>query len=472
MSGPETNNNSSSTTNNNSPNYQSSFGKNQLPSTITSFGSVGDRDRGRDRDRDRDERERTPSSSASRNGTNGLPPGFTSISSLSPESLSSLNRKLNNPDLADYFRVAGMGGMGKSMGSGGGKPSAYSEDERGEDMSRTTRSPGSLESPRSEASMDDGKSNTPLFGMPPGSPLEVKPNDLLSFDLITRDLMKLGYDPLRLWPAMFTAQPNIHQFNPYRFMFPNFPGAAAAFQGGFPPTPNAVPPQLLNGSMHPSKLFSAASMAEGIPSPLANLPNNFTPANLHCSRGHSPNSRASPPSASSIRSRGTSIVPPSSSLTLTPPISHHGSDDPGLFPLQKLRTIIPLQEKPIDLSAKSTNNNHVDVEYHNQLFSRVNGDISDEDNMCDNDSDNDRDYNSDVEMKHVKSEYEDSDREDGVEDLSSSNNNNVSKANSIRRSSCASSRSPTASPKRASTPLDLTRGSNSNSSPPAAKIAT
>lgn len=153
MSGPETNNNSSSTTNNNnsSPNYQSSFGKNPLPSTVTSYGSGGDL---RDRDRGERERERTPSSTP-RNGLNGLPPsGFTSISSLSPESLSSLNRKLNGsgPELADYFRAAGMSGMGKPMtgvGGGGGANNTSSKgitySEEGEDMSRTTRSPGSLE---------------------------------------------------------------------------------------------------------------------------------------------------------------------------------------------------------------------------------------------------------------------------------------------------------------------------------------
>ncbi|XP_021967951.1 knirps-related protein isoform X2 [Folsomia candida] len=521
MSGPETNNNSSSTTNNNnsSPNYQSSFGKNPLPSTVTSYGSGGDL---RDRDRGERERERTPSSTP-RNGLNGLPPsGFTSISSLSPESLSSLNRKLNGsgPELADYFRAAGMSGMGKPMtgvGGGGGANNTSSKgitySEEGEDMSRTTRSPGSLESPRSDASMDDGKSSTPLFSLPPGSPLEMKPTDLLSFDLITRDLMKMGYDPLRLWPAMFSGQPNLqnlHSFNPYRFMFPNFPGAAAAaaaFPSGYPPPPNpGVPPHLLNnGAVHPSaaaaaaaaKLFSTASLVEGgIPSPLANHPNNLSVANLHQhhnhhqnhhasrSHSHSPtSSRASPPVPSSLRNSRVTlpIVPPSSSLTLTPPISHHGSDDPSsLFPLQKLRTI-PLQEKPIDLSAKSTNNNHVDVEYAGKMFPSANGDISDDDddNMCDNNnSDNERDDDSDVDMKNVKSEYEDSDHEeeDAVQDLSSSsNNNNVTKSATLRRSSsyCSSRGRSPSSPKRASTPLDLTRGSgNSNSSPPLTKVAT
>lgn len=422
----------------------------------------------RERDRDRD-RERTPSSSASRNGTNGIPSGFTSLSSLSPESLSSLNRKLASSDLADYFRAAGMGSSSMKPGSG---KSLYSEDDRGEDMSRTTRSPGSLESPRSEASGDEGKSNTPLFAMPPGSPLEVKPNDLLSFDLITRDLMKMGYDPLRLWPAMFSAQPNIHQFNPYRFIFPNFPGAAAAaFPGGFPPNPNAVPPPLLNGGLHPAKLFSAASLVEGMPSPLANLPSNLSSANLHNSQSHSPNNRASPPNHTSIRSRVTPVVPPSSSLTLTPPISHHGSDEPALFPLKKLRNV-PIQELPIDLSAKSTNNNHVDDLYSRpKKFPRLNGDISDMDDepACDNDSEN---YNSeDIEMKdEMKSDYGDSDRDDDeVEDLSNVNNNNNIMKSVSRRSSCGS-RSP--STERVGTPLDLTRSSSTNSSPPVPKIAT
>jgi hypothetical protein len=526
----ETNNNNSSISNNNSPNsYSNSLGKSQLPSTITSSFSSHERQQDDRDNREKSERERTPSSSASRsNGTsNGFPPAFSNLSRLSPESLSSLNRKLNSSDLADYFRAAGIGsslgaggggGSGSSLGGGGGdrgnKPgsgkSFYSEDERGEDMSRTTRSPGSLESPRSETSVEDGKgSSTPLFTMPPGSPLEVKPNDLLSFDLITRDLMKMGYDPLRLWPAMIGAQPNLHQFNPYRFMFPNFPGAAAAaFPGGFPPNPGAVPAPLLNGAIHPTKLFSAASLSGGdgggIPSPLGSLPGSFTAANLSTSsqQGHSPSTRASPPSHHhhhhhhhpSIRNRVTPIIPTSPSLTLTPPISHHGSDDPVSsfpIPLHKLRGVVPLQEKPIDLSAKSTNNNHVDDQFIGSVkkYPRKNGDVSDmeDDSDCGEESDHHhhREYHSDVDMKEedVKSEFGDSDKDDEeeddenrVEDLSSSSNNNnnvnsFSNKSNSRRSSCAS-RSP--STERVGTPLDLTRSSStSNPSPPTIpKIAT
>ncbi|ODM95128.1 Protein embryonic gonad [Orchesella cincta] len=126
-SASEANNNNSSTTNNNNPQGSfppNSMGKSPIPSTVTSLGSLSGNSVD-ERERDRSERERTPSSSASRNGaTNGLPPAFSSFAAgLSPESreqfLASLNRKLVNPELADYFRAAGVAGLGGLAGAGG-----------------------------------------------------------------------------------------------------------------------------------------------------------------------------------------------------------------------------------------------------------------------------------------------------------------------------------------------------------------
>ncbi|CAL8131526.1 unnamed protein product [Orchesella dallaii] len=530
-SGSEANNNNSSTTNNNNPQGSfppNSMGKSPIPSTVTSLGSLSGNSVD-ERERDRSERERTPSSSASRNGaTNGLPPAFSSFAAgLSPESreqfLASLNRKLVNPELADYFRAAGVAGLGGLAGAGafpmpGGKP-LDRDDDRGEDMSRTTttRSPGSLESPNSEASTDENKITNSLFTMPPGSPLEVKP-DLLSFDFLTRDLIKMGYDPLRLWPAMLTAAPpNLHSFNPYRFIFPGaFPGA---FPGGYPPNaaaPSVPSPSLLNGAIHPSKLLSAASgIPEGLASPLANLPNNLSAGGVGGSStslnsGHhstTPTSNHGSPNHS-IRNRVTPVVPPSSSLTLTPPISHHSSEEPVVgLPVQKFRNI-PTQDKPMDLSAKSTNNNYVDDDYQDKKFSRLNGDLSPNESDSEDEHDNlkrgdlrhhhhhhhlhhihnsDKEYDSEGENEPqslIKSEFlrntDDEERADSdvddrmgeAEDLRSSNNNNeLLKPGSRRRSSSTSRDIRSPKRERVSTPLDLTRSTSSTPVAPP-KIAT
>lgn len=535
-SASEANNNNSSATNNNNPPGgfpPNSLGKSPIPSTVTSLGSLSGSSEDREM-RERSDRERTPSSSASRNGasSNGLPPAFSSFAAgLSPESreqfLASLNRKLVTPELADYFRAAGVAGLGGLAGHGafpmpGGKPLMERDDDRGEEMSRTTttRSPGSLESPNSEASADEKMTNS-LFTMPPGSPLEVKPNDLLSFDFLTRDLIKMGYDPLRLWPAMLTAGPhNLHQFNPYRFIFPGaFPGA---FPGGYPPNAAApsVPSALFNGAIHPSKLLSAAAgIPEGMTSPLANLPNNLSNAggvgggsSTSLNSGQqsiTPTSNHGSPNHS-IKNRVTPVVPPSSSLTLTPPISLNSSDEPvaGL-PVQKIRGM-PTQDKPIDLSAKSTNNNYVDDDYQAKKFSRLNGALSPTESDSEDERDSlkrgdlrhhhhhllhhqlnsDREYDSDADNEPqplIKSEIsrnsDDEDRgesdrgeEDDIageaEDLRSSNNNNELLKSGTRRRSSSSSRD-VRSPKRerVSTPLDLTRSTSSTPVAPP-KIAT
>lgn len=530
----EANNNNSSATNNNNPPGgfpPNSLGKSPIPSTVTSLGSLSGSS-GEDREmRDRSERERTPSSSASRNGSssNGLPPAFSSFAAgLSPESreqfLASLNRKFANPELADYLRAAGVAGIGMPGHSGfpmpGGKHIMERDDDRGEDMSRTTttRSPGSLESPNSEAS-DENKMTNSLFTMPAGSPLEVKPNDLLPFDFLT----KMGYDPLRLWPAMLTAAPHsLHQFNlnPYRFMFPGaFPGA---FPGSYPPNAAApsIPSPLLNGAMHPSKLLSAAAgIPEGLTSPIANLPNNMSGTGGDGGRSStSMNSGQQPTTPTSnhgspnhsIRNRVTPVVPPSSSLTLTPPISHHSSDEPVVgLPVHKVRGA-PTQDKPIDLSAKSTNNNYVDDDYQTKKFIRLNGALSPTESDSEDEHDNmkrgdlrhhhhflhhqmnsDREYDSEADNEPqplIKSEINrnsdddervDSDRDEdddavGVvaEDLRSSNNNNELLKPGTRRRSSSGSRD-VRSPKRerVSTPLDLTRSTSSTPVAPP-KIAT
>lgn len=454
----EANNNNSSTTNNNNPPGQfppNSLGKSPLPSTATSMSSEDHREM-RERERDR---ERTPSSNASRNG--GLPPAFSSFAAgLSPDAreqfLASLNRKLVTPELADYFRAAG--GLAGLPGHGGfplpGKPLIDRDDDRGDDI-RPSRSPGSLESPNSEASADENKLSNGLFAMPPGSPLEMKPNDLLSFDFLTR----LGYDPLRLWPMLSAAPPNLHQFNPYRFILPGaaFPGA---FPPGFPP-PNATAPSMPSPllSVHPSKLLSAAALSESLTS---SLPSSSGPPTTPTSNHGSP----------TLRSRVTPVVPPSSSLTLTPPISHHSSDEPvvGL----SLTRNLPSQDMALDLSARSTNNNYPDDDFPKKFARMHNGALSP--NQSDSDDDmrgdlrhrlqSDRDYDSDNDEPHalVKHEVRRSDDEpDSEEELGEaedlrSNNNNEPK----RRRSSSSSRD-VRSPKRerVSTPLDLTRSTSS-----------
>jgi len=279
------------------------------------------------------------------NRNNGLP--FPNLSPTARDQfLASLNRKLMTPmdlQLADYFRAANLATNNNSllsnskspffgqMGEESDPPRAASEDN--------ISSAASLESPHSDVSgdaMDSGKMQIPpsFLHHGPGSPLDFKgapnapgipdPTHLFSLDLFSRDLLKLGCDPLRLWPAMMGAAPQNFQnpgFNPYRFMFPNFPAAAAggaAFappkmpSNGFPLSTNSTPqsssPRLHNGTaIHPSKLLSAASLAAAAAA-AASAPATITsPTEL----------KRSPPN----------VVPPSSSLTLTPPMSHHGSDE-------------------------------------------------------------------------------------------------------------------------------------------------
>ena len=500
---PETNNNNSTVTNNNNTNSSNSSSNNNhhhnshsksLPSTITSHGMGGHGHSGSETDRNSSShhhhhsssnnhhsRDRTSSSASSHHRpthlSNGGPPPFANLAGMSPDSkeqfLSSLNRKMTNPDLYDYFRAANLTFPPHGLGLG---PKPFYPDEAAEDMSRTTQSPGSLESPNSEASAEDTKSNIPLFGMPPGSPLEMKPNDLLSFDLLTRDLMKLGYDPLRLWPAMLSSPQSLHQFNPYRFMFPNFPNsAAAAAAAGFPGAlangmlGGGPPPTLPHGTgaliIPPTKLLSAASSAENLSQPPPHQNRRFP-----------------------------IIVPQASSLTLTPPISHHGADEPSNLSASSTKfRKLPVQDQPIDLSAKTTttNNNNIDplVRVKGEI---VDGSDEDEDDLQinpedDNSSSSDSYHSSSTPKpkKHVNSVFkveklrnsdqendEHCDGDDESDDSFVHNNNNheSSRRRQQRRRSSSTASSPIPKKMKVSTPLDLTRSTNSN--PPPTKIAT
>jgi hypothetical protein len=298
----------------------------------------------------------------------------------------------------------------------------------------------------------------------------MKPNDLLSFDLLTRDLMKLGYDPLRLWPAMLSSPQGLHQFNPYRFMFPNFPNsAAAAAAAGFP---GALANGILGGGPSPS-LPNGSSLLPSAKLQVA--AENLSQVPPHQNR------------------RFPLIVPPASSLTLTPPISHHGAEEPSNLSTSattKFRKLPDVQDQPIDLSAKTT---VLDPSV------RVKGEMMDEgsedevqdhrSSLHDGDSSSSDSYHSSSLTPKTKktgfkverlrnSDQENDEHCDGDDEsddsfIRTSNNNNGESRRRVqgrRRSSSANSSSPLPKKMKASTPLDLTRSPNSN--PPPAKIAT
>ncbi|CAG7824475.1 unnamed protein product, partial [Allacma fusca] len=220
---------------------------------------------------------------------------------------------------------------------------------------------------------------------------------------------------------MLNTPPNLHSFNPYRFMFPNFP-AAAAFPGGFPSNVPSLGVQLSgtpNGGLHSSKVLSAAAAAAAAATAAENLslPLSFRNGNSKHQGSSSPNNFN--------RRFNSTVLPPSSSLTITPPVSQNGSDD--RYFLNKSTSNLD-QDSPIDLSASGNNNDSDIVRIKTEVIS---SDMEDENNAMDPDLDN---------LNHEESPDE---------DLILSHRNGKSNRSARSRRS-----------ERPSKPLDLTRPSS------------
>ncbi|CAG7716754.1 unnamed protein product, partial [Allacma fusca] len=91
----------------------------------------------------------------------------------------------------------------------------------------------------------------------------------------------------------------------------------------------------------------------------------------------------------------STVLPPSSSLTITPPVSQHGSGD-SFTPTKGI--ILPEQDTPIDLSASSSTSNIDMVRVKRETLS---SDLEDDDNIASDPEMN----NSDEDLKFRKSAY-------------------------------------------------------------------